>query len=142
MRRGAKAKFAGRRAVNLMLTIAIAAALFTGCGDTSPGGTVKSFIEAALDEDCERLVELSSTESLGSQTREDAVRECEETGLTTVFESFDEIELEEFETLEEEIARDEATVKVRITMKIGDEEETFEETFLLQLEGEEWRVSL
>ena len=40
------------------------------------------------------------------------------------------------------IMRDEATVKARITMKVGDREEVFEESFLVVLEGEDWKIKL
>jgi hypothetical protein len=127
----------------LAATLLLALFAIAGCGDTGPGATVESFLEAALDEDCAAMLDLSSEESIGDQTREEAIQECEDSGtLTAVFDNFDDIELEGFETLEEEIDRDEATVKARITMKIGDREETFEETFLLLQEGEDWKIRL
>lgn len=114
-----------------------------GCGETGPGDAVEDFLEAALDKDCAAMVDLSSAETLGGQTREEAVRDCEESGeLTSIFSSFEEIELESFETLEEDIKRDKATVKARITVEIGDREEVFEETFLVMLEDEDWKVRL
>ena len=124
----------------------LAAAVLTGsCGDTAPSGAAESFLKAALENDCAKMVELSSSESLGGQTRDEAVRECEVSGdMAQLYGTIGEIELKDFETLEEDISvgGDEATVKARLTLKVSDDEESVEQTFMLVLEEGEWRVSL
>lgn len=114
-----------------------------GCGDTGPAAAARDFVDAALDKDCAGMVKLSSSESLGGQSREDATRECESSeGLTGILGLLDNVELEDFETLEEDIGvrGDTATVRARLTVKAGDREESLEPTFKLVLEDEAWRV--
>lgn len=128
--------------LSLLLIVLVVA---SGCGDAGPAAAAEDFIKAALDEDCSAMLELSSTESIGSQSREEAIRECEESGeLSQIFGLLDDIELKGFETIEEDInvSGDEATVRARMTMKAGDQEESLEQTFRLVLEDGEWKVDL
>lgn len=128
--------------LSLLLIVLVVA---SGCGDAGPADAAEDFIKAALDEDCAAMLELSSSQSIGGQTREDAIRECEESGeLSQIFGLLDDIELDGFETLEEDInvSGDEATVRARLIMKSGDQEESIEQSFRLVLEDGEWKVDL
>ncbi|MHB0914394.1 MAG: nuclear transport factor 2 family protein [Thermoleophilia bacterium] len=131
------------RLASLLLLLVLVVA--GGCGDTGPAAAAEDFIKAALDEDCAAMLELSSSESIGSQSREEAIRECEESGeLSQIFGLLDDIELKGFETIEEDISvsGEEATVRARMTMKSGGQEESLEQTFLLVNEEGEWKVDL
>lgn len=116
-----------------------------GCGDTGPSATAEDFIKAAFENDCEAMFENSSSESLGGQSREEAIRECENSEqLSQLFGAIGEVKLEDFETLNEDISvsGDKAEVTARLKLKIGDSEESVEQTFHLVKEGDEWKIDL
>ncbi|RJQ43900.1 MAG: hypothetical protein C4534_07240 [Gaiellales bacterium] len=125
-----------------MAALVLAAA---GCGDTGPAATAKDFIQAAFENDCATLFDLSSSSSLGGQPREDAIRECEESDLRgQLFGAIGEVKLEDFETLQEDIGvgGDTAMVRARLSMKIGEAEQSVEQDFRLVMEDGKWKVDL
>lgn len=127
----------------LAALLLLAALAVSGCGDTGPAATAEDFIKAALDKDCAGMLELSSSQSIGGQSREEAIRECEQSGeLTQLFGMMENIKLKDFEVLEEDIRGEEATVKARLVLKVGDQEDSIEQTFLLVLEEGAWKVGL
>lgn len=134
------------KAAGCVIAVLLAALLVagaTGCGSSGPADTVEDFLQAALDKDCRKMVELSSTRSLGEQTRDEAIQDCESSEeLSSILAVFEGIELESFEAIEEDIRGEDATVKARMTFRIADNEETTEETFKLVQETGEWKVDL
>lgn len=130
----------------LVLVLALAAVLSaSGCGSDEPARVVEEFLNSTADQDCEKWVELLSSESLElfGGSREEAVKSCEESVKSLGGENA-RVEMVNFEALEQEINGDTATVKFSATARIeGVEDEIIEEdTATLIKENGEWKINL
>jgi hypothetical protein len=118
----------GRLSATIIATIIL---LFTfgaaGCGDDSPSAAVEEFIEASVDNDCDKVVDMIYFgEGVDSAMKDSLVESCKETGLNP-----EGSELVSVETSDEKIDGDTATVTTNVTTKIGGEEMSEEQDIVL-----------
>lgn len=124
-----------------LLLLGIVAA---GCGtEDSPSAVLEEFTYAQADQDCEKIINLLSEESksLFSMTDEGDVDPVE--GCNQMLQVHpQEIEVSNFETIEENIDGDTAVVTFKVTGKVDGEDVDQEETINVVKENGEWKVSL
>lgn len=124
----------------VVLLLGVSAA---GCGGDSPSSVLEEFTYAQADNDCEKIIDLLTEESRGlfsmaTGTETDPVEACKQ----TLAASPQEVEITNFETIEENIDGDRAEVKFSISGNVGGEELTQEETITMVKEDGGWKVSL
>jgi len=108
-----------------------------GCGSSGPKSAVESFLNAAKDKDCEKMInlmDLSAMESSGVLNKDQLIESCkQESGLGNV---------SSYKILEETTDGDKGTVKVEVTTNENGTEKTESDTLTVNKINGEWKISL
>jgi len=113
-------------------------ALLAGCGSSGPSSAVESFIKAAQDKDCNKMVDLMDLQAVEEQgatnVREELVASCQQEANSSG-------EIVSYKIVEEKIEGDKAEVKIEVTTKENGEEKTDNDTLTVFQRDGEWKVS-
>lgn len=123
--------------------VALLAAAGCGSDENSPSAAVEQFIYAQADKDCDRLVSLLDTSSKDTLSKAigpqgDPVAGCQQTMSAQT----QEIEITDFNVIEENINGDTATVKFSIEGSVNGQTMNEEDTANMIKENGEWKVQL
>lgn len=130
-------KFSRFRVLVAVSILAIMVLAAFGCGSSGPSAAVEGFIGAAKDKDCEKMIDyidLTAFETSGvTINKQELVDACKaESALG---------EIVSYKILEETVDGDKATVKVEVTTKENDKEQTESDTLQLNKRDGEWKIS-
>lgn len=106
---------------------------FRGPDTSTPGGTMEAYFKAVNDEDCEAIYAMTPGNEL-PQDRETAIDAC--SLLAGLFN----INFADYQTLEETVDGDNATVTYQVTIEMAGMSVTGEHTSELVKEAGQWRV--
>jgi len=99
----------------------------------TPGGTMEAYIKAVSDGDCDKIYDMTPSDMVPAN-RDQAARAC------SLFAGLLDIEYKDYETIEETVDGDTATVTFQVTIEAAGQSVPDEMTMDLVKENGQWKV--